>query len=115
MLWLSGPTLLELFGSEFSVGYDVVTILLVGQIVNALAGSVGFIMIMTKHQKEAAWIVSISAAINIALNYLLIPQFGLEGAAVATALTMVVRNVCMVVFVLNILKINPTIFTRKVS
>lgn len=115
VLWLSGPTLLGLFGSEFSVGYDVVTILLAGQIVNALAGSVGFIMIMTKHQKEAAWIVSICAAINIALNYLLIPQFGLEGAAIATALTMVIRNVCMVVFVLNILKINPTIFTRKAS
>lgn len=115
VLWLSGPTLLELFGSEFSVGYDVVTILLVGQIVNALSGSVGFIMIMTKHQEEAAWIVSISAIINITLNYLLIPKFGLEGAAVATAFTMIVRNVCMVAYVLNRLKINPTIFTRKVS
>lgn len=115
VLWLSGPVLLELFGSEFSVGYDVVTILLFGQIVNSLAGSVGFIMLMTKHQKEAAWIVSISAIMNIALNYLLIPQFGLEGAAVATALTMIVRNIFMAVYVLKMLKINPTIFTRKVS
>ena len=115
VLWLSGPVLLELFGSEFSVGYDVVTILLVGQIVNSLAGSVGFIMLMTKHQKEAAWIVSISAIMNITLNYLLIPQFGLEGAAIATALTMIVRNVFMAVYVLKMLKINPTIFTRKAS
>jgi len=115
VLWLSGPVLLELFGSEFSVGYDVVTILLSGQIVNSLAGSVGFIMLMTKHQKEAAWIVSISAIMNITLNYLLIPQFGLEGAAIATALTMIVRNVFMAVYVLKILKINQTIFTRMAS
>jgi O-antigen/teichoic acid export membrane protein len=111
-LWLAGPALLGMFGSEFVAGYAATSVLLVGQVINAGCGSVGFLMTMTKHQVAAAWILVMGAAINVVLNYVLIPPYGLLGAAWATAVSMVLWNVAMVAFVVRVLRINPTVISR---
>lgn len=103
--------LLSLFGSEFTVGYSALVILTVGQLVNALAGSVGFIMTMTGHQREAAWVTFGSTVLNISLNAILIPRFGIEGAATATAFTTALMNIVMFGYVQKRLQLNPTVFT----
>jgi O-antigen/teichoic acid export membrane protein len=110
VLILFAEPLLGLFGDEFVAGVRPLYILLIGQAVNALAGSVGFLMIMTGQQSEAAKIVGISAVCNIALNATLIPLFGLSGAAIATAATTVMWNVAMLRHVYRKLGINPTVF-----
>jgi O-antigen/teichoic acid export membrane protein len=84
-------------------------ILLTGQVVNALAGSVGLIMTMTSHQNQAGAIIAVSTAANITLNALLIPLFGLAGAAISTAFTMALWNVAMLIFVQRRIGINSTI------
>lgn len=109
ILVVFGKFALSLFGAEFVVTYVPLLILLCGQIVNALAGSVGLIMTMTGHQNQAGAIVAVSAAVNITLNALLIPLFGLTGAAISTAFTMVLWNITMLVYVQRRLGINPTI------
>ena len=111
-LVLFGKFVLGLFGEGFVVGYTILIILLAGQMVNALAGSVGFLMTMTGHQNQAAQILGVSAAINIVLNILLIPAMGLIGAAIATATTTTLWNVSMLIYVRRRLNINPTIFAR---
>lgn len=99
LLVFFGEWVLGLFGSEFVVGYAALMILLVGQVVNALSGSVGYIMTMTGHQNAAAGILAIIAAGNFVLNYLLIPHFGIEGAAFATAVSIAAWNIAMLVYV----------------
>lgn len=111
-LGLFGEFILGFFGAEFRAGYGPLLVLLVGQAVNALAGSVGFLMIMTGHQTQAAVIVFASAVANIALNAILIPRFGLMGAASATAATTALWNIAMLVFVHRKLGINSTVFSR---
>jgi O-antigen/teichoic acid export membrane protein len=112
ILVVFGKFALSLFGAEFVVTYVPLLILLCGQIVNALAGSVGLIMTMTGHQNQAGAIVAVSAVINIILNALLIPLMGLAGAAISTAFTMVLWNLTMLVYVLRKLGINPTIIRK---
>ena len=56
-------------------------------------------------------IISTSAVINIVLNLALIPLLGLTGAAISTALTMIMWNVTMFIYVRNKLGINPTLIT----
>jgi O-antigen/teichoic acid export membrane protein len=109
ILVVFGKFALSLFGAEFVVTYVPLLILLCGQIVNALAGSVGLIMTMTGHQNQAGAIVAVSAAVNIILNALLIPLMGLVGAAISTAFTMVLWNITMLMFVFRKLDINPTV------
>ena len=111
ILAVFGKFALSLFGTEFVVTYVPLLILLFGQIVNALAGSVGLIMTMTGHQNQAGAIVTVSAAVNIILNALLIPLMGLVGAAISTAFTMALWNIIMLIYVHRRLGINPTIIT----
>ncbi len=93
VLW--GPELLGLFGSDFEGSYPALAILAAGQLVNALVGPVGLLLTMTGHQTAAAKILFSMAAANILLNATLIPSYGLEGAAVATASTRAGLNLLM--------------------
>jgi O-antigen/teichoic acid export membrane protein len=112
ILAVSGKFVLSLFGPEFVVAFISLLILLAGQIVNALAGSVALIMIMTDHQNQAGAIIAISAATNIVLNAVLIPLFGLLGAAVSTTFTMVLWNFGMLLYVHRRLGLNSTVITK---
>ena len=105
----TGSYLLSFFGSEFSKGYPVLLILLAGQTINAFSGSVGLIMTLTGHHVKAARIFGLSAVLNILFNAILIPYFGIIGAAIATAVTTALWNIVMVYFVVSQLKINPTV------
>ena len=112
MLFILGVFILGLFGNEFVVGYEPLTILLIGQAVSAIAGSVGFLMVMTGHQVTAAKIIGSSAVINIVLNATLIPVFGIVGAAISTAISTALWNIIMLYYVKHNLDINPTVFAR---
>lgn len=105
-LLLFGQQILGMFGSGFSAGYPVLVILVCGQLVNALAGPVGYLMTMTGHQNHAARIVGISALLNLALNGLLIPRWGMLGAAFATAVSTATWNILMLRFVQKELSIH---------
>lgn len=107
-----GDYVLGLFGEEFIIAYIPLLILMGGESVHALAGSVGFLMTMTGHQNQAAVIVGISALINITLNIMLIPRLGIIGAATATAVVIALRTIIMLAYVWLKLNINPTVLAR---
>lgn len=107
---LFGEFALGLFGPEFRHGHGALMLLLLGQLVNGLCGSVGLILTMTGHERRAAWIMCWSAVLNAVLNAVLIPVWGMVGAAAATAITLVVWNVWMLVVVVRSLRLNPTCF-----
>lgn len=90
-----GDWILGLFGTEFARGYDALVILVGGQLFNALTGSVGILMTMAGRGRQAARIMVLGVAVNIVLNTVLIPLWGLVGAATATAATMVLWNLLM--------------------
>jgi O-antigen/teichoic acid export membrane protein len=112
VLVIAGKFVLALFGNEFTHAYTALLILLAGETINAIAGSVGFLMTMTGHHVHAAIIFAGSAILNVLLNALLIPLFGVEGAAIATALTTALWNIVMLGYVQWRLGFNPTVFAR---
>ncbi|WP_169303050.1 flippase [Thalassotalea mangrovi] len=96
---LLGHEILDGFGSEFNVGYYPLVLLALGQFINSICGSVGYFMNMTGHQKTFNKIVLFSGALNIALNYLLIPLYGLIGAALASLIANTAWNVSSLIFI----------------
>jgi O-antigen/teichoic acid export membrane protein len=108
-LFLVGDWALGLFGEEFRAGNPILRLLLVGQAVNALAGSVGHLLTMTGSQRLAAVLAGSSALLNVALNFAFIPLWGAEGAAVATVLSTIAWNAAAVVAVRRRLGINPIV------
>ncbi len=115
VLLCAGPWLLGLFGSEFARGYPALNALVIGHALGALAGPIGFLVIMTGNQREGAWILGTAAALNVVMNLVLIPRFGLLGGATATAITTVVWNAAMLAFVGYKLRVNPTIASFSFS
>lgn len=106
-----GKWLLLIFGSEFVKGQLVLTILSCGQLVNAFTGSVALLLIMTGFDRCTAIGVGISAILNIILNAVFIPLWSAEGAALATAISMVCWNIILIYFAYRKLKINSTPFS----
>lgn len=78
------------FGEEFAASYASLLILLGGQLVNSAAGSVGYLINMTGHERETVRSMALAAGINILLGLLWIPRWGILGAAGATAISMTV-------------------------
>jgi O-antigen/teichoic acid export membrane protein len=110
VLVASAGLLLRLFGPGFDVARPALIILAGAQLVNALAGSVGILMSMTGHQNAVSVVLAFAAALNVGLNFVLIPRYGLVGAAVATGLATVAWNVTLAVMVRRRLGIRSTAF-----
>ena len=107
-----GRWLLWLFGPAFAQGQGALGILSGGQLINVAMGSVGLLLIMTGHERDAALGVGISAIINVSLNAVLIPAWGLDGAAVATTSSLIIWNVVLAIWVYRRLGIHSTALGR---
>ncbi|HKJ96018.1 MAG TPA: polysaccharide biosynthesis C-terminal domain-containing protein, partial [Gammaproteobacteria bacterium] len=110
--WLFGEWILGLFGAEFVAGYPALLVLLLGQVVNAFCGPVGFMMTMTGHQDRASLVVIGGALVNATLNALLIPQYGIMGASVATGISIAFWNLWMLFEVWRRHRLNTSVFAR---
>ncbi|MBN9561504.1 MAG: oligosaccharide flippase family protein [Alphaproteobacteria bacterium] len=109
LLVLTGP-ILSWFGHDFAAGVMAARILLVGQIAASAAGCPLFIMTMTGRERAAAAILTASAAGNVLLGLGLIRVLGLEGAAVAASINMIVWNLAMAMFVRRKLGLRSDVF-----
>jgi O-antigen/teichoic acid export membrane protein len=92
-LALLAPYVLGLFGPSFVVAEGALLILLAGQLVNAGCGAVGYLLSMTGHQNDMARVYGVVAVFNIAVCYAGVKAFGLNGAAGATTISLIVWNV----------------------
>jgi O-antigen/teichoic acid export membrane protein len=98
-------TLLNLFGAEYSSGKLLLPVLALGQLINALCGPVMYILNMTGKEQESQRIMLWMSVINIVLNLVLIPAYGIIGAAIATSISMIAWNVIAAVLVYKYYKV----------
>lgn len=99
---------LGVFGPRFEVGGTALIIMVLGQLVNSAAGPVGNLLMMTKHEHAAAIGVGAGLVINIALNALLVPRYGLVGAAIGTSASRIAWNVLLTLYAAIKMRINAT-------
>ena len=88
LLAFGGERVLVLFGKQYSVGYEALVLLVVGNLAWAIAA---LPMLWLQYQGRAQWVLSLSIAtliVDAALNLYLIPNHGMTGAAAGTALTL---------------------------
>jgi O-antigen/teichoic acid export membrane protein len=92
-------TIIGIFGDEIKSGAAALIILIIGYFTSAVSGPVGTILNMTGHQMVYQKIVFYAAIINILLNLTLIPEFGINGAAVAGTVSMVTWNIASIIYI----------------
>jgi O-antigen/teichoic acid export membrane protein len=94
LFFLAQP-ILAWFGPGFQAAVLPMRVLLVSQVIAAGAGSQIFLMTMTGQERSAAVVVVLAALGNFLLTMPLVHLYGLTGAAVANAITLLVWNVVM--------------------
>lgn len=102
IFWASTPILvvivsfpeyiLSFFGPEFARATFALIVLCSGQFLAAACGPVGYMLTMTGYERVFQLIIIGGAVMNIALNTILIPLYGVSGAAIATAVSLVLWN-----------------------
>lgn len=115
LLILGSRWYLSLFGVEFIQGQNALIFLCIGNFVNAATGSVGVLLNMTGHERYTAASVTVSAILNVIGNLILIPRYGIEGAAIATASSTIFVNLVKVLWVRQKLGIDATALGKITS
>jgi len=99
ILFLAPEWVLGIFGAEFVAGKYVLLTLCLGYFINIICGPMGLLLVMTGHEKSVRRVASFNAVLVILLCVILIPRFGIMGAAMSMVITMVVRNFATVFLV----------------
>lgn len=92
LIWIHIDSLFLLLPEIYSAGKWVILIVGIGKLVEAGTGSNGIILINSKHYRVSFYTNIILVGITVLLNYLLIPKYGIEGAAFASAFAILVFN-----------------------
>jgi O-antigen/teichoic acid export membrane protein len=87
------PQLLQLFGEGYQSGTVVVVIASLGMLYGTSAGAVDTALVMSGHSVLSLLNSMAVLVVNVVLNIVLIPAYGILGAASAWAVSVVVRNV----------------------
>ena len=114
LLLLFPEWILALFGADFVGGASLLRVLALGQLVNVAMGSVGYLLMMTGHERLMRNNIIFTAFVNLAGNLFLIPLYGGMGAAVSTAFSLAIMNLISFWLVNKRLRINTMgyFFTR---
>ena len=81
LLGAAAPWVLHAFGPEFEAARGALLVLLAMQCVNVATGPVGMLLAMTGRQRALAKLLAGGLVLNVVLNTVMIPKFGLMGAA----------------------------------
>lgn len=96
---------LHFFGDEFLATAPIAQILIAGQIFAAATGPQQNLLTMTGHERAAAVILVVGAALNILACTVGIAFFGAIGAAIATAATNVIWNAATAIYIYRQVKV----------
>ena len=111
-LFVLAPWILGMFGPEFVDGAGAARILMLGICLRAVIGPSHLMLTMTGHERQAMWALGCAAAANITLNLVMIPVFGIEGAAAMTTLSLLGSQIAMAIMAWQRVGIAPPLLPR---
>ena len=84
---------LQVFSPEFTTGANALIILTLGQVINIGVGPVRLLLLMTGHENILKYLVLFSLLTSFVSGLLLIPFFGVVGAACSASLATITLNI----------------------
>lgn len=101
------PLLLEIFGPEYVAGQAALAILSLAMLLSTAIGPVDIVLLMGGKSSWNLANAAFALVLNVALNLLLIPRFGIEGAALAWAGSIAANNLLPLAQVWRFLRLHP--------
>lgn len=91
IIFFSSP-IMSLFGSSFAHSSHLLIILSAGQFINIATGPVGYLLMMSGHEKDLLYLLLMSSTISILLSIVLTINLQVSGTAIATATGLILQN-----------------------
>ena len=114
-IWLNIDEIFSLLPEKFQGGRWVVFYIGLSQLFSITAGINGIIIVNSKYYKYDLYTNVILVFITIATNYILIPIHGINGAAIATAISLLLFNLFRLILIKVKMDMQPfskeTVFT----
>ncbi|MGC1373500.1 MAG: flippase [Candidatus Sulfotelmatobacter sp.] len=107
VLIVFAPSVMRVFGGDFEVGWPILVIGTLGQLVNCAVGSVGFLLMMSGNQRRLIKVQAAMAVATVLLNLALIPALGFIGAALVGGIVNIITNLWCLAEVRHALGISP--------
>jgi O-antigen/teichoic acid export membrane protein len=107
IIWLNADYLFTIPGKEFKSGVWVFFFLMVGRLTDMFCGINGLIFSTSKKYKYEVYFTGLMIVIIYLLNLFLIPKFGIVGAAISTAIAIILYNFGRVIFIYKVFNIKP--------
>ncbi len=111
-IWINLDNIFALIPNShyYIIGKWVVLIVGTGKLIDMAAGLNGEIIAMSKNYKVNTYLIVLLTAFTIYANYLLIPLYGLEGAAIGSAIAIFLYNFSKFLFLLIKERLQPFSF-----
>lgn len=93
--------------TDYRTGFTVFLILGAGRVLDMLTGLNGYMLVTSKYYRVDLFMALLLTAFAVVLNNLLIPPYGIEGAAWATSLTLCASNLFRVIFIAVMFRLQP--------
>jgi len=106
LLALRGP-LLWLYGPAYASGVTAMGLLVCGHLINGVLGLTGYVIVMSGRSGLFFWDNLSAAVVNLVLSFLLIPRYGVTGAAVASLISVAILMGTIVVQVWRLERVHP--------
>lgn len=107
LILITPESVLKIFGADFTEGQAALVILGLGQLANIATGSAGFVLIMVGRTGWDFGVYAASIVLDVLLAFWLVPDYGIEGAAVANAVTFAASNGARLLLVRRFVGIQP--------
>lgn len=111
IIWMNLDLFFSFLPDIYAEGVWVVFWIGIGQMINIAAGLNGSIISTSTHYRVDLYSILILLVLTVVSNLLLIPSYGVNGAAMATCLSLLVYNLFKTVYVQVKLGLQP--FNRK--
>ena len=106
VMFLFGDFVLGIFGEQYIEAAGLLSILVCGQLVNALTGPCGKLLMMSGFEKDVRNSSIVVTVFGLVLALILVAQYGVYGAAISTAITIATQNIAFAYLVKHRLQIN---------
>jgi O-antigen/teichoic acid export membrane protein len=115
LLIVFGKWYLLIFGENYLFGYPGLILLTLAEMINLATGISGLLLGLAKHEKIASGIVTAGLMFNVILGVILIPTYGLIGAAIAEMSSVIFRNIALSITTYKLMGVDPTVLSALSS
>jgi O-antigen/teichoic acid export membrane protein len=107
LIWVNRTDIFGFLPKEYSIGIWVFLFLIIGKVIDLFSGLNGAILVTSKKYKYDILFTIVLLGLVFGFNLILIPIYGIVGAAISTSFAVIVYNVGRLVIVWKNYKLHP--------